>query len=228
MNLRVLVIDDEIQIRRLVRMILQKAGWEVFDVAEGKLGLNEAVRHRPDIVILDLELPDIPGLEVLRRLRKWTDVPILVLSVSERDEKKIAAFESGADDYVTKPFAEGVLLARLRALSRHRREREKKSPVAVGGLVIDLVEHKVLKNGKTVELTDTEFALLSLLAVNLGRVLTQGQILRLVWGPNSLAHAQYLRVYINRLRQKLEDHPSSPALIKTEAGIGYRLEDPAT
>jgi len=223
LNPRVLVIDDELPIQRLMRVMLKRAGWDVHLTSEGRHGLSEIARYRPDVVILDLGLPDIPGLEVLKHLREWTDIPVLILSVLDRDTDKISALEAGADDFLAKPFSENELLARLRVLLRHQRRAERPPHVSFGDVRVDLAARQVTKGAKEVRLTETEFGLLSLLAVNQDRVLTQAEILRSLWGPKVGSHAQYLRVYINRLRQKLEDQPDRPKYLLTESGIGYRL-----
>jgi two-component system KDP operon response regulator KdpE len=223
---RILVIDDEPQIRRFLRTILEGAGWQVSEVSEGNLGLGEIVRNRPDVVVLDLGLPDVPGIEVLRRMREWTGVPVLVLSVSSGSADKIGALEAGADDYLTKPFREAELLARIRALLRHKEGTSRPSQISFGPIVINLINHVVQKNNQEVKLTETEFALLRFLAINNGKVMTQSQILRALWGPNAENHTQYIRVYVSRLRQKLEDDPSHPVYLMTESGLGYRINTP--
>lgn len=206
-----------------MRVLLKRAGWDVYLTSEGRLGLSEIARCRPDVVILDLGLPDMPGLEVLKHLREWTDIPVLILSVRDRDSDKINALEAGADDFLAKPFAENELLARLRVLMRHQRRADRPTQVRFGDVLVDLAARQVTKGEQEVKLTETEFGLLSLLAVNQDRVLTQADILRSLWGPNVGSRAQYLRVYINRLRQKLEDRPDRPKYLQTESGIGYRL-----
>ena len=206
-----------------MRVMLKRAGWVVDLAGEGRLGLGEIARCRPDVVILDLGLPDMPGLEVLKHLREWTDIPVLILSVLDSDADKIGALEAGADDFLTKPFSENELLARLRVLMRHQRRADRPPQVRFGDVLVDLAARQVTKGAQLVKLTETEFGLLSLLAVNQDRVLTQGEILRSLWGPHVASRAQYLRVYINRLRQKLEDRPDCPQYLRTESGIGYRL-----
>ena len=206
-----------------MRVMLKRAGWEVHVTGEGRLGLGEVARCRPDVVILDLGLPDISGLEVLKHLREWTDIPVLILSVRDGDTDKIGALEAGADDFLAKPFAESELLARLRVLLRHQRRADRPVAVRFGDVLVDLAARQVTKGGMEIRLTETEFGLLSLLASNQDRVLTQAEILRSLWGPNVGSRVQYLRVYINRLRQKLEDHPDRPRYLRTESGIGYRL-----
>ena len=219
----ILLIDDEVQIRRLLRVTLESAGYRVREADSGRVGLGEVAFRKPDAVILDLGLPDLPGLEVLKQLREWTQVPVLVLSVLGQDEQKIAALDAGADDYLTKPFSGGELLARIRVMLRRSQPSEERKTVRFGPVEIDLARRVVTRRGQEVRLTAREQALLRLLAVNAGRVLTHRQILRELWGPNAEGQTQYLRVYVGRLRQKLEDEPGRPRHLRTESGIGYRL-----
>ncbi len=219
----VLVIDDEVQIRRLLRLTLEANGYKVLEAANGKEGLVEAATRRPDIVILDLGLPDMDGVSVLRRLREWSRVPVVVLSVRDRDENKIAALDAGADDYVTKPFSTPELLVRLRVALRHAQPSEEEVVFRAGDLVIDLADRRVSFKGREVRLTATEYSLLRLLVRHAGKVLTHRQILKEVWGPNATDQTHYLRVYVARLREKIESAPSRPVLLITESGIGYRL-----
>ncbi len=218
-----LLIDDEKQIRRLLRMALEGADYQVFEAETGQSGLEEIVHRRPDVVLLDLGLPDMPGLTVLRRLREWTRVPVLILSVRDDPEEKVAALDAGADDYVTKPFDTAELLARVRVIQR-RSLVETGEPVFVSGPVcVDLSARRVTLDGVEVKLTPTEYALLRTLVQHAGKVITQKQLLRTVWGEKSEGQAQYLRVYITHLRKKLEPNAETPRLIRTEVGIGYRL-----
>ena len=218
-----LVIDDEVQIRRLLKITLEANGYRVLEAATGQDGLTEAATKRPDVVLLDLGLPDMDGVAVLKRLREWSRVPVLVLSVREREEDKIAALDSGADDYLTKPFGAGELLARLRVASRHAKPADDITVFRCGTIEVDLTGRIVRKNGKEVKLTATEYALLRLLVQHAGRVVTHRQILREVWGPNYEEQTHYLRVYMAHLRDKLETNPSKPQMLTTESGIGYRL-----
>jgi two-component system KDP operon response regulator KdpE len=218
-----LVIDDEVQIRRLLRTTLEGAGYQVRESETGQLGLNEIVVRRPDAVILDLGLPDMSGVAVLQRVREWSQVPVLILSVLGQDENKIAALDAGADDYLTKPFSGGELLARLRVMLRRARPEDGISVVRFGNTEIDLTKRIVLKEGKEVALTAKEYALLRLLVMHRGKVLTHRQLLRDVWGPKAEDQTHYLRVYMDRLRQKLEDHPKQPKVFLTALGIGYRF-----
>jgi two-component system, OmpR family, KDP operon response regulator KdpE len=219
-----LVIDDEVQIRRLLRVVLESADYQVHEAETAAQGLTDAATRRPDVVLLDLGLPDSDGVNVLRRLREWSQVPVIVLSVRDDEEGKVAALDAGADDYVTKPFSSAELLARLRAVQRKTRPEEEISRFKSGDLVVDLTARVVTRAGHEVKLTGTEYALLRLFVRHAGRVLTHRQILREIWGPKSEEHRQYLRVYVTHLRQKIERDPAAPELVKTEPGIGYRLE----
>jgi len=218
-----LIVDDEVQIRRLLRVTLEANGYAIIEAEKGQDGLIQAASQKPDIVILDLGLPDLDGVTVLKRLREWSQIPVLVLSVRERDEDKIAALDSGADDYVTKPFSTQELLARMRVAIRHAQPAEEQKTFRNGDLEIDFAKRLVSKNGKPVKLTATEYSLLRLLACNTGKVLTHRYILKEVWGPNTSNQSHYLRVYVARLREKIEPNPSRPAMLITESGIGYRF-----
>jgi two-component system KDP operon response regulator KdpE len=219
----VLIIDDEIQIRRLLRVSLEANGYRVYEVASGNDGLTLAAALRPDVVILDLGLPDMDGLDALRRLREWSHSPVVVLSVRDADEDKIAVLDAGADDYVTKPFSMGELLARLRVAQRHGQSTSESPIFESGRLAVDLQHRLVTVDGQVVKLTVTEYALLRELVQHAGKVLTHRQLLRAVWGPEYETETQYLRVYVTMLRRKLETDPANPALILTEPGVGYRL-----
>ena len=219
----VLVIDDEVQIRRLLRVSLEAHGYRVFEASTGKDGIIEAAQRHPDVVLLDLGLPDMDGIAVLKRLREWSSVPVVVLSVRDREEDKIAALDNGADDYVTKPFSTGELLARLRVAQRHAQPISETAIFRSGDLEMDLTARVVKVKGKEVKLTATEYSLLRLFVQHAGKVLTHRQLLREVWGPTYVEQTHYLRVYIAHLRDKLESEPSKPRLITTEPGVGYRL-----
>ena len=218
-----LIIDDEVQIRRLLRLTLEAHGYKVFEAADGQLGLLEAGQRRPDVVLLDLGLPDLDGLTVLKRLREWSRVPVVVLSVRDREEDKIAALDHGADDYVTKPFSTGELLARLRVAQRHTQPAPEAAVFRSGEVEVYFVRRVVSRGGREVKLTATEYSLLALLARHAGRVMTHRQLLKEVWGPNAVEHTHYLRVYVAHLREKLEADANLPQLLITEAGVGYRL-----
>jgi two-component system, OmpR family, KDP operon response regulator KdpE len=223
-----LIIDDEVQIRRLLRVVLESAEYSVHEAETATQGLTEAATCRPDAILLDLGLPDGDGVNVLRRLREWSQVPVIVLSVRDDEEGKVAALDAGADDYVTKPFSSAELLARLRAAQRKTRPLPEETVFSFDGLKVDLASRQVKRNGREIKLTGTEYALLRLFITHAGRVLTHRQILREIWGPKSEEHRQYLRVYVTHLRQKIELDPSGPKLIKTEPGIGYRFQAGST
>jgi len=219
----VLVIDDEVQIRRLLRVTLEANGYRVLEAATGSDGIVEAAQRRPDAVVLDLGLPDLDGVTVLKRLREWSRVPVLILTVRDADDEKVAALDSGADDYVTKPFSTVELLARLRVALRHAQPQPENVIFRSGDLEVDLSSRRITVRGKEVKLTPTEYSFLRLLVRNAGRVVTQRQILTEVWGPKAVEQTHYLRVYAAHLREKLEADPARPELILTEPGIGYRL-----
>jgi two-component system KDP operon response regulator KdpE len=221
---RVLIIDDEVQIRNLLRVTLEGAGFEIHEADHGGLGLSEAANLHPEGVVLDLGLPDMDGKEVLRRLREWSQVPVLVLTVRDSEKDTIAALNLGADDYLTKPFRGLELAARLRALLRRAQPATDKAAVRFGDIEIDFVAHIVRRGGKEVKLTAKEYDLLRYLAVHRDRVVTHQQILRELWGPNAEKNTHYLWVYIAQLRQKLENDPHEPKFFQTESGIGYRLK----
>jgi two-component system, OmpR family, KDP operon response regulator KdpE len=221
----VLVIDDEPQILRAVRTILTAKQFRVTTASRGEEGLTLAAAQAPDLIILDLSLPDLDGIEVCRRLREWTQVPIIVLSVRDTEKDKVAALDRGADDYLTKPFSIEELLARIRVALRHSAQSKGsgESIICSGPLEIDLAEYRVKRNGVEVRLTATEFKLLAHLAAHAGRVLTHHAILSAVWGPEYAEHVEYLRVYMRHLRKKLEADPDHPQILVTEPGIGYRF-----
>ena len=218
-----LIVDDEPQIRRLLRVVLEGENYQVQEAENGQQGLTEIANRRPAIILLDLGLPDMEGLEVLKRLREWSEAPVLVLSVRDDEQSKVAALDSGAEDYVTKPFSTAELLARLRAAQRKTRPEKEVSIFKSGNLIVDLTARVVKRAGHEIKLTATEYALLRLFVRHPGRVLTHRYILREIWGPKSEEHRQYLRVYVTHLRQKIEPDPTKPSLIRTEPGIGYRF-----
>ncbi len=213
-----LVIDDEVQIRRLLRLALESRGYQVREAAAGRMGLQEAAFHRPDVVLLDLGLPDMDGLEVLKSLREWSEVPVLVLSVRDQEDVKVAALESGADDYVTKPFGTAELVARLGVIQR-RKVLPSTPELHVGPLLVHLDSHEVELSGVPLKMTPTEYAFLVALARHPGRIVTQRQLLREIWGPQGDGQTHYLRVYANHLRRKL----GAAVTIENEPGIGYRM-----
>lgn len=220
----VLLVEDEWQIRRFVRTAIEAEGWNVFEAETLKQGLIEAGTRKPDLIILDLGLPDGDGVDFIRDLRSWSSVPVIVLSARVDENDKIKALDTGADDYLTKPFGVGELLARVRASLRHRQPDSSKYHIfEFGDVKVDLVARTVEKAGRVLHLTPIEYRLLLLLIANVGRVLTHRQILREVWGPSHADHSHYIRVYMGHLRQKLEDDPTQPKHILTETAIGYRL-----
>jgi two-component system KDP operon response regulator KdpE len=220
----VLVIDDEVQIRRLLRVTLESGGFAVRDCETGQEGLSEIAFRRPDVVVLDVGLPDMSGVEVLKRLREWTQVPVLILSVLGHEDDKVAALDAGADDYLTKPFNGREFLARLRVMLRHAKPNDGVSIVKFGPVEVDLAHRVVTKAGAEVALTAKEYALLRFLVSHRGKVLTHRQVLRDVWGPKAEEQTHYLRVYMDRLRRKLEESPKRPKFFKTVLGVGYRFE----
>jgi two-component system, OmpR family, KDP operon response regulator KdpE len=219
----ILIIDDELQIRRFLRITLEANGYSVEEAERGQEALLKAARLRPDLIILDLGLPDMDGLDVIRRLREWSQVPVIILSVRDADRVKVALLDAGADDYLTKPFSVDELLARMRTAQRHARQEEAPSVFHFGSVEVDLARRIVTRDGELVKLTPTEYALLRLLIQHAGKVLTHRQILQEVWGIEYIHENHYLRVYFAQLRQKLELDPTRPQIILTEPGVGYRL-----
>lgn len=224
---RVLVVDDEAAILRFLKPALEANNYEMASVGTVADAIKRIAADAPDIVLLDLGLPDGDGKEVIRRAREWSDVPIVVLSAREREAEKIESLDLGADDYVNKPFNVGELMARMRTALRHRLQRKAEIPILrVGDIEVDSVRRRVARGGVEVRLTPKEFELLSFLARHAGRVVTHKQILAAVWGPAHTEDTQYLRVYVGQLRQKVEEHADDPKIILTEPGIGYRIAEP--
>lgn len=223
---RVLVVDDELAIRRFLRTILSAHGYKVFEAANGWEAIQAAAAHKPDLILLDLGLPDLDGVEVIRQLREWTETPIIVVSVRERENEKVAALDAGADDYLTKPFGTGELLARMRVALRHSASSHAEPIIEIGDLKIDLARRLVTIGGAEISLTPTEYKLLSVLARHAGKVLTHKQLLREVWGPGYEDATHLLRVNISNLRSKIEPDPKRPYYIQTETGVGYRFRSP--
>jgi two-component system KDP operon response regulator KdpE len=221
----ILVIDDEPQILRALRTILSARQFQVTTASRGEEGLTLAAAQSPDLIILDLSLPDMDGIEVISHLREWYHAPIIILSVRDRERDKVAALDKGADDYLTKPFGIEELLARIRVALRHftQAQGSKQTIITAGPIMIDLANHNVTRNGMEVRLTATEYKLLAYLAANAGRVLTHQAILSHVWGPADADHVEYLRVYMRQLRKKLEENPDQPLYLSNEPGIGYRF-----
>jgi two-component system KDP operon response regulator KdpE len=220
----VLVIEDEPEIRRFLRSALGAEGYRVVEAENGVRGIAEAGAHKPDIAIVDLGLPDLDGIEVIRRMRAWSPLPVVVLSARAQEKAKVEALDAGADDYVTKPFGVGELLARLRVALRHAARRGSGAPlVRFGEVELDLERRRVTRAGRELRLTQLEFRLLACLAQHLGMVVTHRQLLREVWGPSHVEHAHYLRIYMKQLRDKLEADPVQPKYLLTDTGVGYRL-----
>jgi two-component system KDP operon response regulator KdpE len=219
----VLFIDDEVQMRRLIRACLERNGYEALEAATGDAGIGAAIESRPAAVILDLGLPDMDGMVVLRRLREWSNVPIIVLSVRDRDSDKVLALDSGANDYLSKPFSTNELLARLRVVLRSHQPSETSSVFTSGPLQVDLATRTVKVRGHTIKLARTEYALLRYFVQHAGRVLTHSQLLREVWDVDDVEKTARLRVYVTYLREKLETNPAKPELLITVPGVGYRL-----
>ena len=224
---RILVIEDEQPIRRFLRITLESQGYVFVEAETAAQGLQRAAETPPDAIVLDLGLPDADGLEVITRLREWSHTPIIVLSARGREADKIAALDAGADDYLTKPFSAGELLARVRVGLRHATagQTDAEPVFIVGNLRVDLTRRQVFRDDMEVHLTPTEYRLLQVLVQNAGKVVTHRQLLKEVWGPDSVQENQYLRVYMGQLRRKIEVDPTQPRYLRTEAGIGYRLVD---
>jgi two-component system, OmpR family, KDP operon response regulator KdpE len=220
---RILVIDDEKQIRRMLNIALTGNSYNIAEAATGHEGLNQATIFHPDIIILDLGLPDCDGHEVVSKLREWTQTPIIILSVREQESEKIKALDAGADDYLTKPFNMGELLARIRVALRHSAKTVDEPVLAFGEITLDIARRIVSLRGKELKLTPTEYEILKYLALQADRVVTHQQLLRAIWGPNYQEHTHYLRIYVGQLRHKIEADPTQPRYILTESGIGYRL-----
>jgi len=220
----IVLIEDEPEIRRFLRVTLGGAGYRLFEAGTGGDGLIEAATRQPDVVIVDLGLPDMDGLDVIKRLREWSSVPVIVLSARGQEREKVAALDGGADDYVSKPFGAAELLARIRVALRHGTAGGTTDGTwANGDLRVDLARRQVFAGGKEIHLTPLEYRLLTLLVRHAGKVLTHGQLLKDVWGPGHAEQAHYLRVYMAQLRRKLEQDPARPRYLLTEPGVGYRL-----
>ncbi|MES2491031.1 response regulator [Stenotrophobium rhamnosiphilum] len=227
-QIRILIVDDEAQIRRFLRIALETQGYEVIEAASGREGLSQFAQHPPQLVLLDLGLPDLDGKQVLKDLRSRSNVPVMILSVREDEDEKVAALDAGANDYVAKPFGAAELSARIRAVLRAHNGHQASQPVLrCGDLTIDVSRREVTAAGKAVKLSKKEFEILHLLTHNAGRVLTHSYILHTLWGPEHEHDTQYLRVYVGQLRAKLNDDPAKPHYIANEPGVGYRMLDHA-
>lgn len=221
---KIVIIDDETSICRFLRVSLEAHGFDVFDAQTGQAGIQEVISRRPDLILLDLALPDMSGIEVLKRLREWSKTPIIVLTVRDLEEQKVEALDLGADDYVTKPFGVPELLARARVAIRHAEKDLENEPIFRSGpLEIDRGSRIVRVDEVEIKLSPTEYDLLKVLADHAGKVVTHRMLLQSVWGPNSMEHTQYLRVYVGQLRKRLRTSKDTPELIQTESGVGYRL-----
>lgn len=220
---KILVIDDEPEIRKLLKVGLTAHGYTVLEAANGKDGIYQAAVARPDIVVLDMGLPDLEGLEVVRQIREWSQVPIIILSVRSQDNDKVNALDLGADDYLTKPFSMSELMARIRVAMRHQGNLKDEPVIQIADLCIDLSRRQVKMAGNEIHLTPTEYDIFKILVSNAGKVVTHRQILTAIWGNNGQEYAQYLRIYISQLRKKIEKDPNQPRFILTEPGVGYRL-----
>ena len=224
MNATILLVEDEPEIRKFLRSSLGAEGYRVVESPNGRRGATDAGLHKPDLAIVDLGLPDVAGIEVIRRIREWSPMPIIVLSARIQERSKIDALDTGADDYITKPFGVGELLARVRAALRHSvRSDSGKTALSLGCSSVDLEKRQARRDGAEVHLTPIEFKLLACLAKHLGMVVTHKQLLQEVWGPTHVEHTHYLRVYLKQLRDKLEADPVRPRYLLTETGVGYRL-----
>ncbi|WP_050879103.1 two-component system response regulator KdpE [Yersinia frederiksenii] len=220
----ILIVEDEKEIRRFVRIALEGEGWRVFESDTLQRGLIEAGTRKPDLIILDLGLPDGDGLTYIQDLRQWSAIPIIVLSARSNEEDKVLALDAGADDYLSKPFGISELLARVRVALRRNSSGSQESPlVNFADISVDLINRQVTRSGESLHLTPIEFRLLSALIANAGKVITQRQLLTQVWGPNYVEHSHYLRIYMGHLRQKLETDPTRPKHLLTETGVGYRF-----
>jgi len=226
-HISTLIVDDEPQIQRLLTIMLETNGYRVTVASNGQEGIAATAQRRHDLIVLDLGLPDISGISVLKQIREWTQTPVIILTVQDSEGEKIEALDAGADDYITKPFNSGELLARVRAALRRADKGKIQEPVLeFGELTINLAGRRVTRKGEPVKLTATEFALLRLFVQHAGKVLTHRHLLREVWGPEQENETQYLRVYVQRLREKLEADPEAPAFFLTEPGVGYRFQEP--
>lgn len=223
MGAKILVIDDELEIRRLLKVGLSAHGYDFTEAANGKDGIIQAATLRPDIVILDMGLPDLEGISVVSQIREWSQVPIIILSVREQEQDKVKALDLGADDYLTKPFSMSELMARIRVALRHQGNIKDEPVIRIGDLYVDLARRQVKMADNEIHLTPIEYDLLRILLSHAGKVVTHKQLLASIWGSDSQEYSQYLRIYISHLRKKIELDPNQPKIILTEPGVGYRL-----
>ena len=224
---KILVIDDELQIRRFLRVALEANGYSIIEASNGKEGIYKTTTEHPDCIILDLGLPDMEGMKVLQTIREWSAIPIIILSVRDEEKEKVAALESGADDYVTKPFSTRELIARIRTAVRRVRApiRAEDAPIEIGEIRLEPVKRTVIKRGQTVHLTRKEFDILHCLMSRAGRVVTYARLLTAVWGADCREEVEYLRTFVRQLRKKIEDDPSNPRYLLTDVYVGYRFAD---
>lgn len=223
MGAKILIVDDELEIRRLLKVGLAAHGFDCIEAVNGQEGIYQAVTARPDVIVLDMGLPDLSGLDVLKQIREWSRVPVIVLSVRGQEQDKVGALDVGADDYLTKPFSVSELIARIRVALRHQANQKDEPLIQIDNLYIDLSRRLVKISETEIHLTPIEYDLLKILASNAGKVITHHQLIHSIWGTDKEEHSQYLRIYISQLRKKIEKDPSQPNLILTEPGIGYRL-----
>jgi two-component system KDP operon response regulator KdpE len=222
-GMRILVIDDEMQIRKLLRVALGAHGYDIREAATGEDGINQIAGFKPDLVVLDLGLPDIDGKSVVKKVREWSQVPIIILTARDQEQEKIEALDAGADDYLTKPFSVGELMARMRVSLRRSAHAENEPVITCGDLAVDIAQRRVTVGEREVKLTPTEYDIIKVLAQNVGKVMTHKQLLKAVWGTAFNEDTHYIRVYIGQLRRKIEENPTQPRYIITESGVGYRL-----
>lgn len=225
MGAKILIIDDEPEIRKLLKVGLSPHGYDLVEAATGEEGIYQAAMSRPDIIILDIGLPDLEGFAVISRIREWSKMPIIILSVWEQENDKVKALDLGADDYLTKPFSIGELMARIRVALRHQANRQDVPVITIGDLDVDISRRQVRLKGKEIHLTPIEYDLLKILVSNTGKVVTHRHLLSAIWGQDGQDHSQYLRIYISQLRKKIEKDPNQPQYILTESGVGYRMTD---
>lgn len=224
-GLRILVIDDESQIRKLLKVSLRAYGYQISEAINGLEGIQQAVAFKPDLAIVDLGLPDMDGKKVIQQIREWSVMPIIILSARDQEQEKIAALDAGADDYITKPFSIGELMARMRVCLRRIAVSDNEPIMRCGGLVVDVLQRRVTVNGGEIKLTPTEYELIKFMMQHAGRVVTHKQLLKAGWGDSCHEDTHYIRIYISQLRRKIEQDSAQPRYIVTESGIGYRLMD---